>query len=96
MMHKQNKCQVTGEAAPLVLVVPVNPLHLRHFKSISNHSLPAGEEEHPNRFSPNTLWKLSEAAAGGVFQRCMPERPRKPLVEAMLGASDNKRHLRGT
>ncbi len=36
--HKRSNCQVTGEAAPLVPIIPVNPLHRHHCTSNSTHS----------------------------------------------------------
>lgn len=36
--REQSKHQVTGEAAPLVLIIPVNPLHCCHYTSVSSGS----------------------------------------------------------
>lgn len=92
-MHKH--CQVTGEAVPLVLISPVNPLHRHHYTSIST-----GENlnpfTHPTSLSRAVLgagevWQRQ--AGGGVLWRWMSDWPGSLLFRPCLGASYNERHL---
>lgn len=63
--HKQSDCQVTGEAAPLVLIIPVKPppsppLHLR-----LNWSPLCWRRKNFHRFTPSNSLSLSSGL--GVF-----------------------------
>lgn len=93
--HKQSDCQVTGEAAPLVLIIPVNPLHRHHYTSISTGSCCWRKKKNLNPFTHPT--SLSSCPQGWGCSLAMNVRLAvKPPVPAMLGTSYNERHLRRT
>lgn len=65
--HKQSECPVTGDAAPLVLIIPVHPLHRRHLTSISIGFLPCWRRTLQPSYPPN--FSLAVLGAGKDWQR---------------------------
>lgn len=100
--HKQSEWQVTGEAAPLVPIIPVKLLHCCHYTSISTGDLPCWRRT-PLRFHSPSL-SLAVLRAREVWQRQRVECPLvmnvrlavKPYAQTIMRASYNERHLSKT